>query len=83
LEDKNMKNFRICNNDLNNWKEYSTRDAIDVVRFLESNKKDYKNYEIAWKTPVTGAYHTLIEKEGNKTTIDTVFEIPAVFKKLI
>jgi hypothetical protein len=78
-----MKNFRVCNNDLKNWKEYNLRDAVDVVRFLENNKKDYKNYEVAWKTPVTGEYHTLITKEDNKMIIDTVFEIPAVFKKLI
>jgi hypothetical protein len=78
-----MKNFRICNNDLENWKEKNVKDAIDVVRFLENNKKDYKNFEIAWKTPVTCAYHTIITKEDNKIIIDTVFEIPKIFKKLI
>jgi hypothetical protein len=78
-----MKNFRVCNNNLENWKEYNLRDAIDVVRFLENNKKNYKNYEVAWKTPVTGAYHTLIIKENNKIIIDNVFKIPTAFKKLI
>jgi len=78
-----MKNFRVCNNDLGNWKEQNVRDAIDVVRLLENNKRDYKNFEIAWKTPVTGAYHNLITKEGNKIIIDTVFAIPKVFKELI
>jgi hypothetical protein len=78
-----MKNFRVCNNDFKNWKEYNVKDAIDVVRFLENNKKDYKNFEVSWKTPVTGAYHVLMAKEDNRITIDTVFEIPTVFKKLI
>ena len=78
-----MKHFRVINNDMDNWKEEYREHAIDVVRLLKRQSKNYKNYEIAWKTPVTGEYHTFMTKNDNKIIINTIFAIPKVFKELI
>ena len=75
-----MKNFRLCNNDLENWYESNLYDAIGVVRTIES--KGFTTFEIEWKTPVTKEYATLIKVEnGIKVFENENFKLPKVFKK--
>lgn len=76
-----MKDFRICNHDLDNWVEVTFHNAVDVVRFIE--KRKFPTYEIEWETPVTGEYATLLFVENNVVTYESdVFKIPFAFKKL-
>ena len=76
-----MKGFRLCNHDWDNWIESTFHNAIDVIRFIERHK--LSTYEIEWKTPITGAYHTLLMIENNTRIYETEsFKLPTVFKKL-
>lgn len=76
-----MKDFRICNHDLDNWIECTFHNAVDVVRFIE--QRNLKTYEIEWKTPVTEEYATLLFVEDGKVSYKSdVFKLPSAFKKL-
>ena len=76
-----MKNFKINNMDWKNWIENNFYNAIDVIRFIE--RENLQDYEISWKTPVTGEYKTLIRVENGIKTYETdLFKLPSVFKKI-
>lgn len=72
-----MKNFRLINLDTDF--EYFEKNAIDIVRLIKFN--DIKNYEISWKTPITGNYHTLMVNNIYVTTINKDFELPKIMIK--
>jgi hypothetical protein len=74
-----MKEFRVCNLDLNNWKEFKMHHAYQVVDAI----KNWDEFEIEWKTPVTGEYHTLVKKENGVLEIDEVFKIPKCILKAV
>ena len=76
-----MKGFRLCNHNLDNWIESKFHNAIDVVGFIE--RENLSTYSIEWKTPVTGAWHTLLIIENGVKIYETAsFRLPTVFKKL-
>lgn len=80
-----MKNFRVCNHDLEDWKELSFTNIIDVVNFIQLRQKEGKwfTYEIEWKTPVTGEYASLFKVEnGVKVFENEHFKIPVSFRKI-
>lgn len=73
--------FRLCNHNLDDWKEITFTRATGVVRYIEAN--NMLTYEIEWKTPLTGEYVTLIEvKDGVRTYTNPNFKIPKTFDKL-
>ena len=72
-----MKNFRLI--DLDTEREYFEKNAIDIIRKIKFN--NIINYEIAWKTPITGNYHTLMVNNIYVTTINKDFELPKVMIK--
>ena len=75
-----MKNFRLCNHDLENWYEVKFHNAIDVVRVIKS--KGFATFEIEWLTPVTKEYKTLIKVEnGVKVFENENFKLSKVFEK--
>lgn len=78
-----MKNFRVCNHNLDNWVERKFTNAGEVVDFLESHKQFNGRFEIEWKTPVTGEYATIVNCEDGYISFNQIFKIPGVFKQLI
>lgn len=78
-----MKNFRVCNNDLNHWVETKIVNSSDVIDFLKRNSYFSWTFDIAWKTPVTGEYATIVNCEDGFVSFNRNFKIPSAFKKLI
>jgi hypothetical protein len=70
-----MKNFKICNNDLNNWIEADVVSAKEVVAFI--NRKNLTTFTIEWKTPITKEYAELLRfEDGVKVFENKQFNIP-------
>lgn len=76
-----MKDFRVCNHDLDNWIERTFHDAIAVVRFIKWS--NLTTYEIEHKSPISGEYIPLIFVKDGVTTYKTnVLKLPVAFNKL-
>lgn len=79
-----MKNFRVCNNDLNNWVEKKFIYANSVVDFLKRNNYFDCDFEIEWESPLyPGQYVTIVKCEDGIISFDAYLKMPNVFKDLI
>ena len=79
-----MKNFRVCNNDLNNWVEKKFIYANSVVDFLKRNNYFDYDFEIELESPLyPGEYATIVKCEDGFISFNKIFKIPNAFKDLI
>lgn len=76
-----MKVFQVNNQDWEHWHEAIFHNAIDVVRWIRRN--DFKSYEIAWKSPVTNQFVTLlIVEEGFREYENDLLRLPKIFNNV-
>jgi hypothetical protein len=72
-----MKNFMVCTD---SDTKYFVHASYVVEHVKNANLTDY---EVYWKTPVTGEYHKLLEVEdGIRTYATPHFELPKAFESL-
>ena len=76
-----MKNFIVYYE--GNYAGAKISHANEVVEFVKENHYFDGNYEIDWKTPVTGEYATIVDCKDGFISFNRNFIIPCAFKKLI